>query len=400
MSHVDEGGLHAYLDGALPGGADARREVEDHLHVCADCRALLDAARTDRAGAGEILDSLRPGSIETPPFSELLERRSPGTPTPGRRLGIRGPFPRANALAWAATILIAIGSGWVARGLLMGSATEGRLQGEVASAPEAEDQGQQEVQRGFSPDAASSVAAPAVASAPNAESVPGDETVSGAPVENGIVAEAVVAQATVAQPMPAEVADLDAPATSSPAVQDAAGPRARVALDAVGVRSTTGGRIDAAPRRADGADLIGFSDDQDSAEELELEMLLSTREENAGRIGEWTETSPAEAARRLGRIPFQLDGLPWERMEIAELAGDVLIRTVHPVEGRGQVQLVQSRLGSDDTNRLAGEEIRQQALERDASQVPSLDIEREGIALMLRGLENREALESLLSLLR
>ena len=395
MSHVDEGRLHAYLDGALAGGADARREVEDHLRVCVDCRALLEVARMDRAGTGEILDSLRPGSIETPPFSELLERRSPGTPTPGRRSEIRGPFSRANALAWAATIVIAIGSGWVARGLLMGPATEGRLQGEVASAPEAEDQGQQEVQRGFSPDAASSVAAPAVASAPNAESLPGDEAVSGAPVENGIVAEAVVAQAP-----PAEVVGLDAPATSSPAVQNAAGPRARAALDAVGVGSTTGGRIDAAPRRADAADLIGFSDDQDSAEELELEMLLSTREENAGGIGDWTETSPAEAAQRLGRVPFQLDGLPWERMEIAEVAGDVLVRTVHPVEGRGQVQLVQSRLGSDDTNRLAGEEIRQQALERDASQVPSLDIEREGIALMLRGLENREALESLLSLLR
>src|SRR3989442_11997677 len=43
MSHVDEGTLHAYLDGALPPGE--RSQVDAHLAECRDCRERLAAAR-------------------------------------------------------------------------------------------------------------------------------------------------------------------------------------------------------------------------------------------------------------------------------------------------------------------------------------------------------------------
>ena len=40
MSHVDEGLLHALLDGGLEGTAELA-EVEDHLSTCAECRQRL-----------------------------------------------------------------------------------------------------------------------------------------------------------------------------------------------------------------------------------------------------------------------------------------------------------------------------------------------------------------------
>ena len=41
MQHVDEGQLHAYLDGELTEPGDGPREVERHLEECAECRALM-----------------------------------------------------------------------------------------------------------------------------------------------------------------------------------------------------------------------------------------------------------------------------------------------------------------------------------------------------------------------
>ncbi len=111
MSHVDEGMLHAYLDHAdRPSGE--WRAVEDHLASCADCRQRLDDARALRERAAVILEASGPAAVPVPPFDTVLARA--GGKAPRRVLGIG----RLRALGWAASIALAVGVGWMARGAL------------------------------------------------------------------------------------------------------------------------------------------------------------------------------------------------------------------------------------------------------------------------------------------
>jgi predicted anti-sigma-YlaC factor YlaD len=107
MPHVDEGLLHAYLDGALDALLEAgalpdgttRASIDAHLAACADCRALLEAERAIRTRAGAVLDTVAP-VVDVPPFSELFAMHR------------ARPRRRALPLAWAASVLLAVGAGW------------------------------------------------------------------------------------------------------------------------------------------------------------------------------------------------------------------------------------------------------------------------------------------------
>jgi hypothetical protein len=141
MPHVDEGLLHAYLDGAFHPEDDDARAIAHHLGHCADCRARLEEARRLRDRAAAILAAAEPpGLDEAPPFDELLARRAARTaPPPPHRRAARLPIP----LAWAASIAFAIGAGWWAHELAgpaaqqAGSATLAELDAtRAAPAPE------------------------------------------------------------------------------------------------------------------------------------------------------------------------------------------------------------------------------------------------------------------------
>ncbi|MBT3326298.1 MAG: zf-HC2 domain-containing protein, partial [Gemmatimonadales bacterium] len=71
MSHVSEGILHAYLDGALdqlPGGeADS---VRDHLARCTQCSIQLGEAGAVRDEAIAILGGILP-PLDMPPLEDL-----------------------------------------------------------------------------------------------------------------------------------------------------------------------------------------------------------------------------------------------------------------------------------------------------------------------------------------
>jgi len=102
MSHADEGTLHAYLDGELT--AVEREGLEAHLTGCAACRTRLAEER-------ELIERARGLLARTaPPLAVVPPRR--------RSEGGRGaqPLPRWLPLAWAASVLIALGGGWIARG--------------------------------------------------------------------------------------------------------------------------------------------------------------------------------------------------------------------------------------------------------------------------------------------
>lgn len=101
MSHVDEGTLHAYLDGELP--AAERAPLEAHLAECASCRDRLTEERglIERADRLLTLAALPAGHTHRPaPVATEHPRRRP---------------PFVVPAVWAASIALAFLTGWLLR---------------------------------------------------------------------------------------------------------------------------------------------------------------------------------------------------------------------------------------------------------------------------------------------
>jgi anti-sigma factor RsiW len=96
MPHVDDGTLHAYLDGQL--APVERAQVEGHLASCPACRARLDEERALIERADALLALATPPERAVPPFHELRH------PRPAWRFRLPA--------VWAATVFLALGLGW------------------------------------------------------------------------------------------------------------------------------------------------------------------------------------------------------------------------------------------------------------------------------------------------
>lgn len=114
MPHVDEGTLHALLDGALRAESPAEADrVEAHLRECEDCRARYDGAVGTRDAAAAILADL---DVDvTPDFDEVVRRSAAGAgatgPTGSSRLARQARWTRRAA--WAASLVVALGTGYL-----------------------------------------------------------------------------------------------------------------------------------------------------------------------------------------------------------------------------------------------------------------------------------------------
>jgi hypothetical protein len=100
MSHVDDGTLHAYLDGELTPVERAR--LEGHVAECAACRNRLEEERALIERASGLLGLAQPPERAAPPLHQL--RR------PSVVWRLRVP------VAWAATVVLALGIGYYAGG--------------------------------------------------------------------------------------------------------------------------------------------------------------------------------------------------------------------------------------------------------------------------------------------
>jgi hypothetical protein len=112
MSHVDEGALHAYLDGALeeyPTG-EARR-IRAHLERCERCAEALTEARLIRDRAESILAAPEL-NVTPPPLEELKRIARSGA---GERRASTS-WGRRQRIGWAASVVVALGIGWIVRG--------------------------------------------------------------------------------------------------------------------------------------------------------------------------------------------------------------------------------------------------------------------------------------------
>ena len=134
MSHVDEGTLHAYLDGELP--SVERAGLEAHLAQCSACQTLLSEERALLERASALLGAAHPAERPVPPFQEI------------RRAQRRPPWYARRTFAWAASLVLAVGLGYYLRGSPADIATPAALpeQRAVATA-EGESVPREELQR-------------------------------------------------------------------------------------------------------------------------------------------------------------------------------------------------------------------------------------------------------------
>ena len=116
MSHVDEGLVHAYLDGELTPVERAR--VDEHLAGCAACRTRRDEERQLIERASKLLGLATPADRPGPPLTALARRR---------------PWWHISMpLAWAATIVLAVGVTWTVAVQMMPRHAPETLGGPVA----------------------------------------------------------------------------------------------------------------------------------------------------------------------------------------------------------------------------------------------------------------------------
>ncbi|MBT8462086.1 MAG: hypothetical protein KJO44_06135 [Gemmatimonadetes bacterium] len=119
MPHISDGDLNAWLDGALLEGSDERKAVRLHVDSCTDCADRLEEARELREAARGILASAIPNGT-APNFADIQQRATAGgadSPDSGGgrwRLG----WLSAQRLGWAATVVLALGAGWIGRAVL------------------------------------------------------------------------------------------------------------------------------------------------------------------------------------------------------------------------------------------------------------------------------------------
>lgn len=100
MSHLDVGLMHELLDGEVPSSELA--PIQAHLASCAECRAKFEEERQLLAGTDELIELLEVPAAET-------VRDEPSV-VPRRRIAW------VRDLAWAASIVLAVGVGYAVRG--------------------------------------------------------------------------------------------------------------------------------------------------------------------------------------------------------------------------------------------------------------------------------------------
>ena len=202
--HLDEGALHAYLDGELDDAAVG--DLERHIESCSACRGRVDEAASERALASDLLADLAAAGEPIPDWETLVARAAERRESAAANPVASRPWAPGAVLAWAATLVLAFAIGWQASRFGLGESPDSRPVAE----PQAVD---------VAPEAALGIGAAREPGAPVPRAVP-EERVAGveSPSDDGAGAEPRAA------PPPDRVAVLDvladAPAGPLPELED------------------------------------------------------------------------------------------------------------------------------------------------------------------------------------
>ena len=381
MSHVDEGRLSEYLDRRTAGSTDRRidgstdrAEIERHLAECGECRARLEEVRAVRDRAAALLRAAAPAKVAMPQFAEI-QARARARQAPRRVLTMR----RLTALGWAATIVLAAGVGWLARGSF--------------------GFGDSQADRTFR-STTTTAAAPAEMAVP--------DSAASADVAGG-VREGAAVRLREAPPPQAAAIEQDAPPSvatrevPSPEAAPAADPRRAEpqapaagnvaereqpaaakaeAVESVRTRQAVAGVVALADERRDAAGRGAMPVDSAANESVRLadEALVT---------GSWSGATAQEAEHHVGKPLRMVGGLPVESIRIGDVAGQPAAAVVHILPGGEQLEIVQWR--TDDF----GAPVLGKRLTEDArrAQVPArtdvagrtvVVIARDGVVLVVR----------------
>lgn len=282
MSHIDEGALHAYLDGEAT--AAERSALDAHLAQCAACRERLAEERALRGRAAELLGRARPPERAMPPLQALTRRRR------------RWILP----LGWAASVVLALGTGYALRDSAV----------ESSGGPEADD-------------------VLAIASEPAAE----EQT---APAEPAPFRPVAPPAAPTPAPPP-----VPTPVPRDQAAQNAALARREAERDTTGVVAISGAPALRAvtPRAAAGAPAPAAEPTAEAA--VERRDLAELR----GRLvaTEWPIIQRRSARERLGTEPVGVPGLAVRDIRGSPSPDDDTVLLEQTVDGSTVIQLYQRR---------------------------------------------------------
>lgn len=316
MSHVDDGVLHAYLDGAYPAGSPDRAAIDAHLAECADCRTRLAEARRVRDRAGDILGLGSPSVVGIPDFADVLSRAGQG------RAGVpsaQAASPRRRYLvirnlAWAASVVLALGVGWYARGALLGPAADDL--GVVASA-----------QRQPEPTASADEQAGRSAAGPDVETVAPEATSIRTPTDATVAAAEPTPADTDRRTAAGQAAVASAPAQTQVAAAGRAEPPAELQAIPIAPTPPAAARLEAAAL----APALSSSP---------LDRLLEGDARALDAV-QWSPVALSAAEERLGLALALPDGLPPIGVAVAELGDVTIIRTTHAAATGTLVELFQ-----------------------------------------------------------
>jgi len=389
MWHIDEGTLHAYLDdrdrGPAAGALDAglRERVAQHLSECDVCTASLRLAERQRARAADILLAATP-VIETPPFEAVqpMVGTTPIRPIPFPLPRRTGPRRAWMPLAWAASLMLAVGAGWMASLMWQGGEVQrAALEQPASAAGSAADRA--DAGAPMSPAAGGVVLAPAAGAPRMAEGAArpagegSDLRRAEAPRQE---AKEEVAHADRLAPVAAlseqaagnRVADTGAEnrrVTAEDRGVTAERPRQFVARDPARDAAVIGGamaRVNAAAAAAAPQQVLAESP----------ALGFAARSAEGGYPGDadvaWKTVSREEAERLLGAPLYLLAGAPISEIAAAPQASPALVRVRQRAE-EGQIELVQWRAA---TGQAVGADVEKGVADA-AAQKSAVDVARE-----------------------
>ena len=115
MQHLDDALIAEWVDGAIAEDSPRHGAIAAHVDQCDECRIRVEEERALAGHVRQLLGVASPPE-RTPPFEEVLYRAGSAP----KRAALR-PVPVVwRRLAVAATVVVAGGVGWYARGLVMG----------------------------------------------------------------------------------------------------------------------------------------------------------------------------------------------------------------------------------------------------------------------------------------